>query len=112
MKRSELFFGAILVPLDLLALLAAGAAAYYLRVSPYVQRVRAATFQVDLPFTAYMQLVLVVGLVVLVIFALEGLYAMQSTRRTLDEVMRLFGGVTIGVMLVIVYIFLSAELFQ
>lgn len=112
MKRSELFFGAILVPLDFLALLFAGAFAYYLRISPYVQQVRPATFQLDLPLSEYMQLVAIVSLAIIGIFAVEGLYAMQATRRTLDEVTRLFAGISIGIMLVIVYIFLSAELFQ
>lgn len=112
MKRSELFFGAILLPIDFLALLAAGAAAYYLRLSLYVQRVRPATFQLDLPLPEYMQLVAVVAFATIIIFAIQGLYAMQATRRALDEFTRIFAGISIGVMLVIVAIFLSAELFQ
>src|SRR6185436_5833446 len=112
MKRSELFFGAILLPLDFLALLMGGAAAYYLRINPYLQRVRPATFQIELPFAEHMQLVAVVGVVIVVIFALLGLYAMQVTRRALDEFTKIFAGISIGVMLVILYIFLSAELFQ
>lgn len=112
MKRSELFFGAVLLPIDFLALLAAGATAYYLRLSPYVQRVRPATFQLDLPLPEYMQLVAVVGVATIVIFAIQGLYAMQATRRALDEFTRIFAGISIGVMLVIVAIFLAAELFQ
>lgn len=112
MKRSELFFGAILLPIDFMALLAAGAVAYYFRISPYIQGVRPATFIVDLPFVEFMQLISIVSLVIVGIFALQGLYAMQSTRRALDEITRIFGGITLGVMLVIVYIFLAAELFQ
>lgn len=112
MKRSELFFGAILLPLDYLALLAAGSAAYFLRISQYVQRVRPATFQLDLPFAEYMQLVAVVGALTVGIFALQGLYAMQATRRALDEFTRIFASTSIGIMLVIGYIFLAAELFQ
>lgn len=112
MKRSELFFGAILLPLDFLALLLAGGLAYFLRVSQFVQRVRPAVFELDLPFSEYMQLVAVVASVIVAIFALEGLYAMQATRRALDELTKLFAGISIGIMLVILYIFLSAELFQ
>jgi exopolysaccharide biosynthesis polyprenyl glycosylphosphotransferase len=112
MKRSELFFGAMLVPIDFLALLAAGALAYYLRVSPFVQEVRPAVFQLDLTFIEHMQLVAIVATVIIAIFAIQGLYALQVTRRFLDEFTRIFAGISIGVMLVIVYIFLSAELFQ
>lgn len=112
MKRSELFFGAIVLPLDFLALLSAAAAAYFLRTSMYVQRVRPAVFELDLPIAEYMQLVTVVSVVIVIIFAMLGLYVMQSTRRVLDEFTRIFSGISIGIMLVILYIFLSAELFQ
>src|SRR5688572_5817793 len=112
MKRSELFFDAILLPLDFFALLAAGAAAYFLRTSELVQKIRPAVFEFDLPFFDYMELATIVSLVIIGIFALQGLYAMQVTRRLLEEVTRILSGVTIGIMLVILYTFLSAELFQ
>jgi exopolysaccharide biosynthesis polyprenyl glycosylphosphotransferase len=112
MKRSELFFGAVLVPLDALALLLAGAFAYHLRTSPYIQRVRPAVFQLDLPFAQYMQLVGFVTVIVIIIFALEGLYSMRVTRRAFDEFTQIFSGISIGVMLIIVAIFLRAELFH
>ena len=112
MKRSELFFGAILLPIDFLMLLASGAAAYYVRISPYVQRVRPAAFQIELPLAEQMQLTAVVSTVIVIIFGVLGLYAMQVTRRALDEFTKIFAGISIGVMLVIMYIFFSAELFQ
>jgi len=112
MKRSELFFDAVLLPLDFAALLAAGAAAYFLRTSELVQQVRPAVFELDLPVVDYMQLVTIVSMIIIGIFALQGLYAMQVTRRLLEEVTRIVAGITFGVMLVILYIFLSAELFQ
>jgi len=112
MKRSELFFAAALVPIDFLAIMLAGAAAYGLRTSAYVQRVRPATFVVDLGFLEYMELISIVALVVVGIFAWQGLYAMRATRRLIDEYSRIFAGVSMGVMLVIVFIFLRAELFQ
>lgn len=98
--------------MDFVALLAAGAAAYYLRTSQYVQQVRPATFQIDLPFAEQMQLVAVVSVFIVIIFAMLGLYAMQVTRRALDEFTKIFAGISIGIMSVIVYIFLAAELFQ
>ncbi len=112
MKRSELFFGAVLVPLDFTALFAAGVASYFIRVSPTFQGIRPAIFQFDLPLLLYIQLISIVSAVIIVIFALQGLYAMRVTRRILDEWSRIFSGITIGLMLVILYMFLSAELFQ
>lgn len=112
MKRSELLFDAILLPLDFSMLLLAGVGAYYLRISPSVQQVRPAVFLLDLPLLDYLQLVSIVAFVIVSIFAVQGLYAMQVTRRYLDELTRIFGGITVGFMLIIIYIFLSAELFQ
>ncbi len=112
MKRSELFFGAILVPIDFVALLLAGAAAYYLRLSNVAQGVRPALFTLDLPFAEYMQLSVIVSFAIIALFAIHGLYAMRVTRKVLDEVTQIFSGVSIGIMLVILYIFLTAELFQ
>ena len=112
MKKSELFFGAIVLPIDFLALLLAGAAAYYLRVSPLIQRLRPAVFEVDLPFTEFMQLVTIVSVIIVAIFAVQGLYSMQATRRALDETTSIFSGITLGIMLVIVGMFLRAEIFQ
>lgn len=112
MKRSELLFDAILLPLDFTALLAAGIAAYYLRISPLVQRVRPALFTVDLPFGRYMQLALIVATVIVIIFALQGCYTMRSRRRLYDEMTRIFSGISMGVLIIIIYTFLSAELFQ
>ncbi len=112
MKRSELFFDAVLVPIDFVALMTAGVVAYHLRTSGVVQSIRPAVFVLDLPLLEYLQLVTIVSAAIVVIFALQGLYAMQATRKLLDELTRIFAGISMGVMGVIAYIFLSAELFQ
>ncbi len=112
MKRSELFFGALLVPVDFLAMIGAGMAAYWLRLNPTVQAVRPAIFQVDLPLVEYVQILIGVSLVIIVIFAVLGLYVMQATRRIWEEWTKIFAGISIGIMLIIVYTFLRAELFQ
>lgn len=112
MKRSELFFGAILVPVDFFALLAAGATAYFLRVSGPLQALRPVQFELDLPLVEYLQLAAIVAVVIIAIFALQSLYALQVTRRMFDEFTRILAGVTSGFMLVVLYTFFSAELFQ
>ena len=100
------------MPIDFIALMVAGAAAYYLRTSAYVERVRPAVFELDLPLVVYLQLAAIVAFAIVIIFALQGLYAMQATRRLREELTRIFAGISMGMMGVIVYIFLSAELFQ
>ncbi len=112
MKRSELLFGAILVPIDFLSLVLAGVLAYYLRISPAVQQFRPALFMLELPFREYFGLAVIVTLVIQIIFALMGLYALRAHRRIVDEVTRIISGVSLGVMLIVLYIFLAAELFQ
>lgn len=112
MKRSELFFNAIVLPTDYIALLVSGMVAYYLRVSPYVQTIRPAQFTLDLPFGEYMQLVAIVSAIIIIIFAIQGMYAMRARRRISEEVTKIFSGISLGIMLIIVYIFLTAELFQ
>lgn len=112
MKRSELFFGAVLVPIDLLALVLAAAVAYFLRTSTYVQSVRPAVFVIDLPLSEYLQLVVIVSLAIIGLFALQGLYSIQVTRRLIDELGHIAAGISVGIMGVIMFVFLRAELFQ
>jgi len=69
-------------------------------------------FTVDLSFQEYMVPVATVTLLIVLIFALQGLYAMQSRRRFLDETTRIFSGISMGVMIVIIYSFFRAALFQ
>lgn len=112
MKRSELFFAALLVPIDFAALLLAGSLAYHLRTSPYVQSVRPAVFVLDFPYLDYLRFLSILSILILLIFALQGLYTMKATRRLFDEFTRIFAGISIGFMAIIIYIFLTAELFQ
>ena len=94
MKRSELLFGAVLVPIDFAALVFAGALAYLLRTSEIIQRYRPAVFELDLPFFEYMQLVVIVAALIVGIFAMQGLYALESTRKVLEVMTRIFAGIS------------------
>src|SRR5690349_11879969 len=76
MKRSELFFTTVLVPLDFLILLLAGIVAYYSRFHPVFTAWRPVIF--DLNLNEYMRVIIPVALVWLLMCALAGLY---GTRR-------------------------------
>lgn len=112
MKRSELIFTAALVPVDFIMLVAAGLVAYSLRTSELAAKFRPVLFSLNLPFSRYFGLVLLVSLVWLCVFAVSGLYSMKRTKKSLEEFLRIIIAVSSGMMAVIVYIFAKRELFD
>lgn len=100
MKRSELAISTILVPLDALAIFGAFLLSYYVRVETDVLPVANV-----IPHDRYVKLSAAITLIWLVIFALLGLYQLQSTRRGLNELARILGAVSIGSLVVVALIF-------
>lgn len=109
MKKSELAFSAILVPLDYAALIVAGLAAYHIRFST-ISDLRPVTEV--LPLQTYFNLLLAVAAAWIAVFAISGLYSIRSTRRAADEIAKLFLACSTGILLVIVVIFFQRELFS
>ncbi len=112
MKRSELIFTAALVPVDYLMLVLAGLAAYWLRTSTLLADWRPVLFGVNLPLEKYLALVFLIGLLMLVIFALSGLYEIRRANGTLEDGARIFIGVAAGLAGIIVYSFIRREWFD
>lgn len=110
MKKSELLFSFLLVPLDYLMIVLAGVLAYYIRFADFVISIRPVLFELD--FFDYIKAVLVVGLLWLIVFALAGLYNIHETRKVVREFYRVTLACSTGLMLVIVLIFLRRELFD
>ncbi|MFH1631796.1 MAG: sugar transferase [bacterium] len=109
MKRVDLFFTAILVPLDYLTLIAAAAAAYSLRFSPWLSELRPVVF--DLAFDDFMQVTAAIALVWLVIFTLSGLYSIRP-RRLAVEITRIILACSTGIAAILAIAFFSRELFD
>lgn len=107
MKKSELIFSAILVPLDFLMLLSAALSAYFLRFSALTD-IRPVIL--EWPFQNYLKISLVVAFVWLIIFALAGLYSIGGLRRLIDELTRVFLACSTGIMAVIIFVFFKREL--
>lgn len=109
MKRSELFFTLILLPLDLLALVAAAVAAYYSRFLPALQSWRPVIF--DLTIEAYLPVALVAAFVCLGVFAASGLY---TTRRVsiAHELTRVALSASTGMAAVFAILFFSRTFFE
>jgi len=110
MKRSELFFSFLLVPLDFLMIVLAGISAYYIRFSGYTTVIRPVVF--NLQFSIYFQALLYVATAWVLIFALAGLYNIRSARKMIAEFYRVVQACSTGLMFVVIMIFLRRELFE
>ena len=111
MKKGELVFSALLLPVDFVMLLAAGIATYFLRTR-ILSAFRPVLFQFNLPFERYFILVLAVSLLFIASYAVSGLYSLRSTRSAIGEFSRIAVASSAGIMVVIIYIFLRQELFN
>lgn len=100
MKRSELTFAFILVPLDAIALIAAFVLAYFTRVQSNIIYIW--------DFNDYFRFIFTLLPFWLLIFAFSGLYRISSIKRSgLDDLKSIFLSVSSGIMLVVAYLFLS-----
>lgn len=110
MKKSELFFTFLLVPLDFAMIVLAAVSAYYLRFADFMRDIRPVIF--ELPFGAFIKIVLLIAFFWLIIFALAGLYNIKSARKLVKEVYRVILACSTGLMLIVVLIFIRRELFD
>ncbi len=111
MKKAELTFSALLLPLDFLMLVAAGVATYFLRTH-IISTFRPVLFEFNLPFDRYLLLVISATFLFMIIYAASGLYNLRSTRKTLEEISKVVIASSAGIMAIIIYIFLRQELFN
>lgn len=109
MKRIDLFFTALLVPLDYLALLLAATAAYGLRYSSYFIDLRAVTF--DLPYSEFMLSISWLALVWIGIFGLLGLYSVRPPALA-KELSRIVYAICAAAAILLAIAFFSRELFD
>lgn len=111
MKRANLIFTTLLIPVDFSMLILAGLAAYFLRVSPFFKNIWPVMFETNLPFERYFGLVLVVAASWLFIFALAGLYRIKR-KKILEEMFQVVVATSLGIMGIVMFIFLRHELFN
>ncbi len=110
MKKSELIFALLLLPVDFLMIVAAAVLAYWFRFTPGIIDIKPVLF--DFPFNAYLKVVLIIAPFFLVIFAIQGLYSLKSTRVFWKELIEIAFSVTVGVTLIIFVIFLQRDWFS
>jgi len=111
MKKSELIFNVVLVPVDFAMLISAGITTYFLRTQ-ILSVFRPVLFEFNLPLEKYFLLVLAVSAVFIITYAISGLYSLRSTRSVIEEFFKVAIASSAGIMAVIIYIFLSRELFD
>ncbi len=110
MKRTDLFFSVLLLPIDFLMVVLAGLSAYYLRFSNLSTDIRPIIF--SLPLGEYVQVLLILGLVWLVIFAFSGLYNLRELGSLKAELKKVVLGCSLGLVAVVIYIFFQRDLFS
>jgi len=112
MKKSDLIFNVIIVPLDFFFIVLGGVVAYFIRTSPWLADWRPAMFVGNLPIFEYFIIVLVVGIFWTIIFAVLGLYRVDFRKIGAREIFRIFIATSAGLLSIVVYIFLRREWFD
>ncbi len=107
LKRLDLTFTALLLPLDIMALLAAASTAYALRFSRFVTEVL--PILQNVPYASFISTSSVFVGVWIALFALAGLYSI-SPRRAWSELGRIILACGAGTMIVIATVFFRREL--
>ncbi len=109
-KKSELIFSGIQLPIDALMIFLAAISAFAIRNIPELLVLRPKLYVFS--FNSYMKVVLLVVPIFLIIYALEGLYNIKTTRKFWQETFKVFSATSIGLMTIIVAIFLKREWFS
>jgi len=110
MKKSELFFSAIQVPIDFTMIVLAAVSAFAIRDIPQIIALQPKLY--NFPMDAYLQIVLMVAPLFIIIYALEGLYNIRATRKFWNEAFRIFSATSLSLVIIIVAIFLKREWFS
>ncbi len=108
MKKTELLFNLISIPIDILSLLLAGIVSFYLRYQTD-SVVGPVLFNMNLQ--DFMVILIKVIPLILLIFASLGLYRQTGTRRFLYELSRVSLGLSVTAFIVIVLFFFNQTIF-
>lgn len=110
MRKIDLAFNLIRVPIDFMLLIGATFSAYLVRVSPMVADIRPVLF--NLPLGEFFILVSVISIFFISIFALSGLYLIHKSTPVLQELARLVIALSAGAALLIAYMFFNLVWFD
>lgn len=110
MKRSELFFSAIQIPVDFIMIVLAAISAFAIRNIPQVITLKPKLY--DFSFHDYMQIVFFVVPLFILVYAIEGLYKIRVTRKYWHEAFKVFVASALALVIIIIAIFLQRTWFS
>lgn len=110
MKRSEIILMVLQVPIDFLLLFLAAVSAYYLRFTDWAIGLRPVIFELTL--LDFLQIVSLVGLGWLIIFAFVGLYSTNPNRKLSRDLTRVILACSAGLAAVAVYVMFAQQQFD
>lgn len=111
MKRAELLFNLFSIPVDIISLIAAGVVSFYIRSQ--VERVEyyVGPVSYNLQLQDFIQVILFMAPVLIVVFAVLGLYNLKGTRRFVSELARIALGTSMGLLVVVLLFFFDQSIF-
>src|SRR3989344_3595138 len=110
MRRIDLAFNLLRIPIDFVLLTGAAFTAYFVRVSPFIKDIRPVFF--DLPLGEFFVLTSIISVFFMFIFALSGLYLIHKSTPILQEIVRVSIALSAGVALLITYMFFNLAWFD
>lgn len=111
MKKSELFFAGILVPIDLAMIFLAGLSAYTLRFTNLAEKL-AGPVVFNLPIQKYSILIFGIAIFWIFIFALTGLYRIRPKLNWPGETSKIMIACSAGMMLIMTVIVFRVQMFE
>ena len=110
MRKSDFLFNVALVPVDFVMIMAAGLAAYFLRLSPVVADWRPVLFNLSIIY--YLTLIASLAIFFVTVFAISGLYKARSRRGQVEEFFQIIISVSAGMTGIIIFMFFAREWFD
>jgi exopolysaccharide biosynthesis polyprenyl glycosylphosphotransferase len=109
MKKANFIVNIALVPIDFAIVVLAALSAYFLRFSDSVAEIRPVFY--EMPFSDFLNLSFKVALMAIIVFAINGFYAMQD-KKLAKELPKIITGVSTVGIIIILAIFWQRELFS
>lgn len=106
MKRLELFFVFILVPVDTAMIIASFVVAYYARAD-----LESVSSFANIGLKEYLRYSIYLIPIWIALFALNGLYNIKAPKKSWNEIYKIFNASSIAILFLVVGIFLSKSLF-
>jgi len=110
MKRSELLFSAIQIPVDFIMIVLAAISAFAIRNFPQIITLKPKLYEFS--FHDYMQIVFFVMPLFILVYAIEGLYQIKVTRKYWHEAFKVFVASALVLVIIIIAIFLQRTWFS